>query len=205
MNMLLLGSSSQSRQTLLQEVRIPFTVIGHYADEDAVPYAPTLQDTVLAIALLKMDYIRMPEGKEGDIAYVLTADTMGSDSAGIIHGKPKDSADAIAKIKACRSGVLITATGFCIEKRLYHNGEWQSQERRQNVISSESIFIVPDNWMDRYLEHSLGLIASGGIAIELYGGQFLKSITGSYSSIVGLPVYEVRQVLEELGFFDELS
>jgi septum formation protein len=202
MNILLLGSSSQSRQALLREVQIPFQVVGHYADEDAVPYGATLQDTVLAIAKYKMDHIRMPEGAEGRVAYILTADTMGADSVGTIHGKPKDRQDAISKIRACRNGVVINATAFCIEKRIYGNGVWVTEQRVSDVITSQLLFTVPDNWMDRYLEHSLGMVASGAIAIELYGAQFLQSVTGSYSSIVGLPVFEVREALEKLGFFD---
>ncbi len=201
MAILFLGSSSQSRQTLLREVGIPFTLIGHYADEESVPHGATLQETVLAIALYKMEHIRMPKGTEGEVAYVLTADTMGVDVEGVVHGKPKNREDAITKIKACRNGVLTTATGFCIEKRIFHAGKWVVDARHQEVVSSQSVFYVPDAWIDRYLEHSLGMIASGGIAIELYGAQFLQSVTGSYSSIVGLPVFEVRQALEQLGFF----
>ncbi len=202
MNILFLGSSSRSRQKLLDEVQIPYQVIGHSANEDLVPHASTLQETVLAIAQYKMNYISIPYGKENDICFILTADTMGSDTKGVIHGKPKNKIDAISKIKACRDGVLVTATGFCIEKRVFKNNRWIVEESFSDVVTSESIFIVPDNWIERYLDYSHGLVASGAVAIELYGGQFLKSVKGSYSSIIGLPLYEIRTALENLDFFD---
>ncbi len=202
MNILFLGSSSQSRQRLLNEIQLPYQVIGHNANEDLVPHGPTLQDTVLAIARYKMDHIIMPDSVENDVRYIITADTMGSDSVGVIHGKPKNKIDAISKIKACRNGILVTATGFCIEKRIFKNNKWVIEGSFSDVVTSESIFIVPDNWIERYLDYSCGLVASGAVAIELYGGQFLKSINGSYSSIIGLPLYEVRKALEDLGFFD---
>ncbi len=44
--------------------------------------------------------------------------------------------------------------------------------------------------------------ASGAVAIEDYGAQFLKTVDGSHSAIIGLPLFELREALDELGFFD---
>ena len=60
---------------------------------------------------------------------------------------------------------------------------------------------MPDNWIDIYLEKTPYLDVSGGMAIEKYGNQFLKTVQGSYSTIIGLPLFEVREALEKLGFF----
>ena len=43
--------------------------------------------------------------------------------------------------------------------------------------------------------------ASNAIAIEGCGGQFLQWVRGSYTTIVGLPMFELREALEEIGFY----
>jgi septum formation protein len=40
---------------------------------------------------------------------------------------------------------------------------------------------------------------AGGYAIQGIGAQFVKRINGSYSAVVGLPLYETKQMLEALG------
>ncbi|MDZ4154758.1 Maf family protein, partial [Methylicorpusculum sp.] len=63
------------------------------------------------------------------------------------------------------------------------------------------LFVVEDTAIDYYLDNSIGMGTSNAIAIEGFGEQFLKKITGSYSTVIGLPLFEVRQALDELGFF----
>ena len=200
MNILLLGSSSQSRQALLKDARIAFVVIGHNADEDEVKHT-TIAETVLNIARLKMQHVTMPaDAQEGDVLFVLTADSMGCTSDGVIHGKPKDRQDAINKIKMYRD-VSETVTGFCIEKRVFKDGQWSTVKKIEETGSARCKFNVPDAWIDRYIEHSLAMQASGAVAVEWYGMQFLEWIEGSYSAVMGLPMFEVRRALEEVGFF----
>lgn len=202
-SILLLGSSSQSRQMLLKEALIEFQIIGHAANEDLFKNKGTLHEQVRAIAEHKMAHCSVPNDFPYDSAYILTADTMGMTQAGDILGKPKDRSDALEKLKACNEGVLTTATAFCLEKRVKKEGLWKTVAQHMQVVAAQSEFYVPENWLDRYLEHSLGLVASGAVAIELYGAQFLKSVSGSYTAIVGLPICEVREALEKMGFFEQ--
>ena len=77
---------------------------------------------VLSIALYKMQHVILPDGKhEGDRCFVLTADTMSHDKMGVVHGKPVDRADAIAKIKATAAGSFL-CTGFCLDRKVWKNG-----------------------------------------------------------------------------------
>ena len=200
-NVLYFGSKSQSRRMLLEESQIPFVVVGQDANESECDWGLPLPQLVLSIALHKMDHVILPDGNdEGDICYVLTADTMSHDKTGKIHGKPIDRDDAIAKIKASAAGSFL-CTGFCADRRVWRNNVWVLEERITDVVSAEFIFFVPDNWIDIYLEKTPFLDVSGGMAIEKYGNQFLKTVQGSYSTIIGLPLFEVREALEKLGFF----
>lgn len=201
-NILYFGSKSQSRRLLLEESRIPFVCVDQEADESQCDWGLPLPQLVLSIALHKMEHVIIPDGKhEGDVCFVLTADTMSHDKTGTIHAKPVDRSDAIAKIKATRQGSFL-CTGYCLDKKVWRNNTWEVQERIADVVSAEFIFYIPDNWIDIYLDAIPFLNVSGGIAVEYYGNQFLKTVSGSYSTIIGLPMFELREGLERLGFFE---
>ena len=210
-NVLYFGSKSQSRRMLLEESQIPFITVNQDADESLCDWGLPLPQLVLSIALYKMQHVILPDGKhEGDRCFVLTADTMSHDKMGVVHGKPVDRADAIAKIKATAAGSFL-CTGFCLDRKVWRpalqslgevgKGAWVIEERIADVVSAEFMFVVPDNWLDIYLEKTPFLDVSGGIAVEKFGNQFLKMVQGSYSTIIGLPLFEVREALEKLGFF----
>ncbi len=197
---LLLASSSKPRQALLEEAKIPFELIKQDADEHEVDQTLPLEKRVLAIAQHKMNHAQLPAGKEGDVVVVLTADTMGNGTDGVVHGKANDYDDAVAKVKGL-TDPYITATGFCLEKKAFKDGQWSTIQKVEKVVSATYSFIIPDHWIERYLKYSWGLNASGSIAIENYGEQFLKTINGSYTTVKGLPMFELREALEEVGFF----
>lgn len=203
-NILYFGSKSKPRRMLLEEAQIPFTVIDQDADESQCDWGLPLPQLVMSIALHKMKHVILPDGnKEGDICFVLTADTMSHDKTGKIHGKPVDRADAITKIKAAREGSFL-CTAFCLERCIWQSGEWVKQERIADVVSADFIYYVADEWIDYYLERTPFLDVSGAIAVENFGNQFLKTVNGSYSTIIGLPLFELRNALEKLGFFEDI-
>ncbi len=199
-NILYLASQSLSRQQLLREVQIPFELVSQTADEAACDWGLPLHKLVASIALYKMEHADLSGIDREKEIFVLTADTLSQDANGAIQGKPKDRADAIEKIKEARGGTRL-CTGFCLDKKAWKNGGWQTVDRIEQVVHASYKFIIPDEWIETYLEKSPGLNCSNAIAVEQYGGQFLKEVQGSYSAIVGLPLYEVREALEKLGFF----
>ncbi len=200
-NIMYLASQSSSRQQLLKESDISFKLLSQDADESACDWGLSLDKLVAAISLHKMNHAVLPAGSEGDTLYIITADTLSRDANGEIQGKPKNKEDAIVKIKQARKGTKL-CSAFCLDKKIFRNGEWKIVERIHEVVAAEYLFYVPDEWIEPYLEKSVGLSCSNAIAVELFGAQFLKSVRGSYSTIVGLPMYEVRQALEQMGFFD---
>lgn len=200
MHTILLGSSSPSRKQLLMDAKFSFRVIGHSADETACDWGQPLQKLVESIALSKMEHVDIRPGKTGGYCFVLTADTLSQDSQGVISGKPLDREDARQKLKAARNG-MYTGTAFCLDRRVWHNNAWRVDKRIVRFVGAQYKFVVPDEWIEAYLDTSLGLNASAAIAIEGYGGLFLQEVQGSYTTIVGLPLFELRQALTEIGFF----
>lgn len=198
---LYLGSSSHSRQLLLREARIPFTLVAQSADESQCDWGLSLQQVVTSIALYKMEHVILPAGQEGEVCFVLTADTLTENAAGKLEGKPTDRQDAIEKLRSSREGVR-TGTAFCLQRRVYKNDAWKVDKHIVRYVQASYIFNVPDEMIDFYLDH-VPVVGSGAIAIEGFGNQFLERIDGSYSAVVGLPMYELRSSLLELGFLYE--
>lgn len=196
---LYLGSTSPSRRMLLTEAYIPFTVIAQSADEHACDWNQSLQKVVESIACHKMEHIVLPAGNQGDICYVLTADTLTENKDGVLEGKPIDRHDAIAKLQSAREGVC-TGTAFCLDRRVYDNG-WHVDKRFVQYVQATYRFVVADQWLDFYFEHT-AMLGTCAIAIEGFGSQFLQELNGSYTAVIGLPMYELRQALTEFGFFN---
>lgn len=199
-NILLLGSSSASRKMLLQQAQIPFIEIPHTADEDAVDKSLPFTTLLLEIARYKMKHVHLEPGYEGQVVFVLTADSMGKDVYGVVHGKPADRQDALKKLQAL-SGKSVTATAFCLQKKRYLNGAWHVEKVVERCIEATCFISIPDHWIERYLQNTQALHAAGAIAIELYGAQFLEWVDGSYTAVLGLPMAELREALDEVGFW----
>jgi septum formation protein len=197
-----LGSQSQGRQQLLKQAGINYQIVKQDLDESTCPRELPFEYLLLNIARAKMAHCILPKGKENDLCFVLTADTMCQDSQGKVHGKPADKQEAIAQIKALR-GQGNVGTAFCLERKKFHNGKWHTQECIEQCIITKYVFDIPDEWIEEYLKATPDyLTISGSITVDDFGAQFLKGIEGSYSNILGLPLFEVREALTKLGFFE---
>ena len=200
MKTLYLGSTSASRKALLTATDIPFVCLPLDVDEKKCDWTLSLVQVVRAIAAYKMAHVQLPSGHESQEIYVLTADTLSQDAQGAIVGKPTSRDDARVMIRAARDG-MITCTAFCLEKKRYTQGFWHTVDRVEQAVQAQYYFDVPEEWLEWYLTHSRGLQCSGAIAIEDHGGLFLRDVQGSYTTISGLPLFELRQALEAMGFF----
>ena len=198
MNILYLGSKSPARQRLLKNSDIPFVVLEQHADESGFDKGFSLQDAVTRIAVHKMQHVILPAGTENQTIFVLTADTLGADLQGNIYGKPTTIADALYMLVQLKEGVCGTA--FCLERKRFVNGAWHTEKQHIEYVSAQYIFDV-GRWAEQYCAHVDVLQISGAITIDGYGAQFLQMVNGSYTTIIGLPLFEVRQALEKLDFF----
>lgn len=198
---LFLASSSKGRQEQLTQANIPFKLIKQNADETFTDMY-NLEQIVSMLAVRKMEHVIMGSSIEGDISFVLTADTMVQDSLKNILGKPKNIEESIFQIKSINSGPVLVSTGFCLEKKIFDKGKWYTTNQIVQAVTTTCIFEIPNYLIDNYITQTNTMHIAGSVSIEGYGSQFLKEIHGSYSGIIGLPLFEVRQALETLNFFN---
>ena len=200
-DVLYLGSQSRSRQRLLTETKIPFMVLMHTSDEEAVTRNPDFKQYVQEIAKSKMEALDLPTKHTGRI-FVLTADTLiRTVSNDEILAKPVNLEHAKDMLRRISSGPIDVQTGCCL--RLYNATQtgWQCDKEIMWTSGAVCEYIQEESEFDAYVKQfPFVLSITGGCIAEEYGQNFLKSINGSLTAVYGLPVFEVRQELKKLGF-----
>ena len=197
---LFLGSKSRSRQELLKQSQIPYEIVNQDADETVCDWNKPFKEIVASIAEYKMEHVVLPAGDTIGTCFVVTADTMTCNTDGSINGKPVDRDDAVQKIKSAKDGA-ITGTAFCLDKKIWRDNVWQTAQRIERYAQGSCSFNVPDEWLDIYLAQPF-IYSSAETVSQGFGAQFVKEIHGSYTAIIGLPMFELRQALTEIDFFD---
>lgn len=179
-----LASSSPRRRQILEALGLEFTAAG--ADVDETPVAGEPAEAMV---------LRLAEAKAraggGDAATVV----IGADTAvvldGAMFGKPRDGADALAMLAALSGRRHRVLTGVAVK----------SPQGITSVLSmSEVEFreIDPDE-AQAYWQSGEPADKAGAYAVQGLGGVFVSSIAGSYSGIVGLPVFETTALLKRAG------
>ena len=120
---------------------------------------------------------------------------LGSDTAVIIDGKilgqPKDKQDAVKMLNMLSGAKHQVVTGIAVA---------EDQRVESTVVSTDVFFkSLSQNEIDNYWESGEPKDKAGAYAIQGMGGQFVKQIQGSYSAVVGLPLYETAQLLAGFG------
>jgi septum formation protein len=201
---LYLASTSSGRQTLLREAGFEYECISHSSPENLVQGDLNFNEYVLEIARDKMKCIELPVHLSFPGSFfIITADTLvQGEQSGTICRKPLDWNDAERMLEMWRRERAIVTTACCIERRTYdEEGSEVERTRKECIVSSLVEFHVPRNLQQAYFNHFPQVLQSAGAGIiEGYGLQFVKRIEGSWSAVIGLPIYEVRILLEELGF-----
>ncbi len=199
---LYLASQSPSRHKLLRLAGIPFEIVSHESDECSVPTNDDAGMYIATIAKDKMDHVTLPvDAREHKKVVVLTADTLVKlPSTGELFGKPTDREDAKRMLRLMRDETVDVVTACCFEVREWDGNDWQTVNEKAVVVTTLIDYCVPEDELDAYFDAEPGsMYAASGAVAEALGGRFLKRVVGSYSGVMGLPLFEVAQVLKSLA------
>ncbi|MEE4173945.1 MAG: nucleoside triphosphate pyrophosphatase [Xanthomonadales bacterium] len=184
---LLLVSASPRRRELLALIGVRFEV--RPADIDETPLPGERPD---ALAL------RLAEGKlrAGIQAHGEHRPALGADTIVLLDdevlGKPPDR-DAAASMLARLSGNTHEVLSAVAVHR--PDGEVRSALNRTRVTFGE----IPGDWIDRYTRLDEPMDKAGAYAIQGLTAQWIRHIEGSYSGVMGLPLYETAELLRWAG------
>lgn len=184
---LILASASPRRRELLKSCFINYKVEPADIDENLSFTRP--QDLVENLAYLKAKEVLDRHGQENVL--VLGADTIVV-LDGQILGKPKDIVQAKEMLKRLSGKAHLVFTGVALVNK------------SKKVVFSEKTQVsfteITADLLDLYLKTEDSLDKAGAYGIQGHALSFIKSIQGSYSNVVGLPVdrvlHEVKSFLE---------
>ena len=121
---------------------------------------------------------------------VVGADTI-VDLDGQPFGKPEDQDDALCMLAALSGRTHQVLTGVAVRSQL-------GLETALSVTEVRFREIDPDEAL-AYWQSGESCDKAGAYAIQGRGGVFVEAIVGSYSGVVGLPVFETAQLLKNAG------
>lgn len=203
-DILYLASQSSSRKFLLEQAGINFKILGHKSDEMGINPNQDFKNYVLDISRHKMELVdlsSLSNFNNGDKIFVLTADTLVQAlNSKEILGKPKDIQDAKYMLSLWRSQKGLVITACCLHLKIFINNHWIIDKIKEFAVSSLVDFYVPEEFEDIYIQKTNALMAASAGVIDGFGQNFLKSVSGSYTNIIGLPLFELRENLKKLGF-----
>ncbi len=199
-----LASGSPRRRELLQQIGVSFRVVGTAVDEAVRPgEAPAAYVARLAAAkadagwtqadvarTTKADAGRMTRSSEPADPPVLAADTAVV-LDGKILGKPADrrEAEGMLGLLSGRTHEVLTAIA------LRTPGGLESRISRSEVTFRS---IAADEVRD-YWETGEPADKAGSYAIQGRAAVFIAELRGSYSGVMGLPLFETAELLDRAG------
>jgi len=196
---LYLASKSPRRQELLRQLGVEFEELllreasGRPRDINETPRKDEpAQEYVKRIARLKASLGWHHMARRG----LPPKPVLGADTEvvldGIVLGKPADAAAAVAMLAAmsARTHEVVTAVAI----------RWETQLAQALSTSRVSFRAIAHDEIERYVATGEPFDKAGGYAIQGRAAAFVQHLEGSYSAVMGLPLFETAELLARIGF-----
>lgn len=186
---LILASASPRRLSLLAQIGITPDAV-RPADIDETPGADELPRLhALRLAAEKAKAIDAPAD------YVLAADTVVGVGRRILpKTETADEAERCLRLMSGRSHRVFTGVSLIGPGGKQSSKVIETRVKMKRLTDAEiEGYIATDEWRGK----------AGGYAIQGYAEVFIISIIGSFSSVVGLPLYETKNLLTGMGYAPE--
>jgi len=187
---LILASASPRRRELLDQIGIQYRVV--VADLDEVALEGELPgDYVLRMAREKAGAVRRRE--------MATIPVLGADTEvildGRILGKPVDRQHAIDMLSGLsgRTHEVWSAVAMVMP---------DGRILQDLNVTRVSFAVMEPDWIETYCETGDPMDKAGAYGVQGLAAQKIERLEGSYSGVMGLPLFETTQLLRQAGLFD---
>ena len=190
-NTIYLASASPRRREILVSLGFQPVLLTAETDETALP-GEAVADYVARMARQKNVAARQLAAQRGlALAQpLLSADTVVAlDNA--ILGKPRDAAHARELLESLSGREHQVWTAVCVSL----GGQTLEAAQRSDVRFKE----LSAQEIAAYIASGEPLDKAGAYGIQGIGGVFVAHLSGSFSGVMGLPVFETVQLLRQLG------
>ena len=187
---ILLASGSPRRRELLKQLAVTFKVAVADIDESVIE-GETPEDYVVRLAREKAQ-----AGFEQNDGLM---PALGSDTIvlldGQILGKPETRAEAESMLQSLSGQThhVYSAVALALKS--------------DNVMDTLNITAVtfgkmPTHWIKQYCQSDEPMDKAGAYAVQGGTGQYIRRIEGSYSGVMGLPLFETAELLRRAGLLE---
>lgn len=196
-NKIYLASKSPRRRELLHQIGVQFELLMLRSSGERIDVPEIVLPNEVA-----QDYVRRVTQQKAQTAWnmmqlrklplrpVLAADTAVVLDE-VIYGKPNDREEARAMLMRFSGRTHQVLTSIAVHYR---------EHRRECTQISEVTFCeLTQQQIDHYCDTPEPYDKAGGYAVQGHAAQFITHISGSYSGIMGLPLFETAQLLSEVG------
>jgi septum formation protein len=177
-----LASGSPRRREILAAMGFAFETVSVNVDEKRLG-KEAAEEMVLRLAIAKAQ-----AAEQGEI--VLGADTVVVLGERVL-GKPLHEQDAVDMLLALSGRTHTVLTGVALKTSTGTETKLSSTEVRFREIRQDEAH--------RYWQSGEPADKAGSYGIQGIGGMFVESISGSYSGVMGLPVFETVELLGAAG------
>lgn len=182
-----LASTSPRRKEMLGWLGVEFEAIAPTIDEATIRHNDPEKLTQL-LAEAKAEAVRNGV-KEGII--------IGSDSIVCFNNqileKAKDKNHQRELIKAQRGQKAATISSICIINTATNEKVIKTKTTEYQIAN------VTDEQMEAYIKSEKGLDKAGGFGLQDENGMFVQEILGCYPNVIGFPICEVAEILNNMG------
>lgn len=189
---LILASQSPRRKELLSQLGYQFTCIPADIDESVLANESP-EKYVERLAIEKALHVSSTQNNGSTVLGSDTSVVLGKE----ILGKPDNYQSCYNMLRSLSNRKHKVLTSIAVVK--------------DNVVKSEVIEThvqfkaLSDIEIENYWQTGEPKDKAGSYGIQGIGGQFIVAIEGSYSTVVGLPLYETAKLLGECGFTSPLQ
>ena len=214
---LVLASQSPRRKELLERIGFTIRTIPAEVDEEPIEdESPTecvkrlARNKVLAVVeRLQATTSHLADGASAQSTGILASQkdaqtrwVVGADTVVVLDddllGKPQDHDHAFDMLQRLSAREHKVITGFCIFDLK------KNKEGIQAVVSTVRFKHLTRPEIEKYLAAGESMDKAGAYAVQGIGAYLIDSIKGSYTNVVGLPLCQMMEMLEEMGATDIL-
>lgn len=193
---LYLASQSPRRQELLTQVGISFHVLDVTIDE-SVKENESAQNYVIRLAQEKA----LAGWK---LVNLETSTVLGSDTSVVINGqilgKPENRDDAKRMLALLSGNTHQVMTAVALTAPAPNNIQSEQYELTSVLSVSDVTFkVLSDSEIEQYVDSGESDDKAGSYAIQGRAAAFITHLSGSYSGVMGLPLFETVQLLNNAG------
>ena len=215
---LVLASASPRRRELLGLLGQPFRAVANDGEERDHPPPPAVVAALPACPVPLATHPTLLAWRKADVACAESPGSViiGADTIvvldGDVLGKPRDPAHARAMLRRLSGRTHTVYTGLAViqpetgDERLEIGdleGNLQSPiSHLQLGLEASDVLIdtLTDAEIEAYVATGEPMDKAGAYGIQGLGGRLVRSVAGSYTCVVGLPLVAVHRMLTTVGY-----